>query len=345
MRCTSGSASSRSSAAGSVTRAFGAVAPAPTSSAGRARSPRAQAELPAQALGRSRDGVDEQGQARVVGPPCLDRRAPDPGQLVGGTARAFLGVRRGLAGPVALAPQLRHLGAQPALARVPRGPQLGGLVLGAPHPRALLAEAGAELRDLVAVLLGGGLDRGAGLLAVRGEPPHLALELLDLRDRGVALGAGARGVGAFPQVADQDRALVPALEHGHGRGVHRVGDLRAPPCGLLLGPPADDGRGEALGAPQRREQRPRTGPGPLRRREAGHRAHRRGQVGDGHVPDGHGGELGHLGPHGLGRALEELDADGGPGGLVGPVGLVPGGGRGGCPRRRTVATGLHDRPG
>ena len=256
---------------------------------------------------------------------------------------------RGLAGPVALAPQLRHLGAQPALARVPRGPQLGGLVLGAPHPRALLAEAGAELRDLVAVLLGGGLDRGAGLLAVRGEPPHLALELLDLRDRGVALGAGAGGVGALPQVADQDRALVPALEHGHGRGVHRVGDLRTPPCRLLLGPPADDGRGEPLRAPQRREQRPRTGPGPLRRREAGHRAHRRGQVGDGHVPDGHGRELGHLGPHGLGRALEELDADGGPGGLVGGIpGGGPGGrvgGRGGCPRRRTVAAGLHDRPG
>ena len=307
---------------------------------------RAQAQLVAQAGGGARDGVDEQGEAGVVGAAGLVRGAA--GGLELGGRPPGPGLRRGqrLAVAGVLPAQVRELAVlRAAVGREPGG-GLGGGVLGPADPDALLAQPRPQLRDLVGQV-GPGLGRPRPrLVPLRGDPFQLRREPVGAGDRGVALGPQPGDVGALPGVAQQrpGRFLV-AGEDGDGRGVHRFDHRRRPLLGTVLAPPGHDLVGEPLGAAERGEHRARTDLGALGGGEARDGAHRGGQLGGGHLPDGLGHQVRDPAPHGLRGRLEESRADrrrdrrGGLG--VGRVTVVPVPGLHLPVRHRPRLAGMH----
>ena len=275
----------------------------------------------AQAGRGARDGVDEQREAGVVGVTGLVGGAA--GRLQVGDRPPCPGLRGGhrvlVAG--ALAPQVLDLALQIARGRPPAGrrprPRRPPPAARGPPARAAGSRSFATSSDRSGVAV---RRPGPRLVPLDGRPLQLGGQPVRPGHRRVALRPQPGDVGPLAGVAQQRTGgVLVAGEDRDGRGVHRLRDRRRPLLGTVLAPPGHDLVGESLGAAQGREHRPGTDLGPLGGGEPGDGAHRGGQLGGGHLPDGLGHEVRDAAADGLRRGLQQGGPDprrDGRGGLV-----------------------------
>ena len=266
MRCTCGSSSSRSRAAGSPTVAGPSRRRRRRDRIGRTQRAGRQGQLAPDARGRVGQRVEQQPQPgvvdvaldAVVAAAGLDRPLqladprPQPAQL--GLVR---GLRRGERGPRSRAPSAR------ACSRV----LFGGAQLGGAGPQHVAQPGGLLGRGRAGGRRGGLVQRAPARLRLRSQLGELGAQPGDLLGGGVTPGPVLGPLRGRPR--RRRRPAVRTGQVGDHRGVDRIGRRRSASCRATARPAAGAASIDRLGDPRRGTPRRRPARPTARPRRAG----------------------------------------------------------------------------